>query len=200
RRWRRAPPRRLPWSERARAQALLLPPVRPPDDPVAAEALEELRQLQHHVRQAELAGRPTLTFHSRLEALRRVIRERAWATPGPRDAAPPKPAPLTAVTAQLAGAALVVYVAAGDVLHALVVTDRATSVVVLGDRGTAEEAVRRLRADLDGQAGRAMPARLAAVVRAATRQDADRVGSMVLDPVRSLVGDRDLVVVRPGCC
>ncbi|WP_238424239.1 hypothetical protein, partial [Micromonospora parastrephiae] len=52
-------------------------------------------------------GRPTLAFHSRLEALQRVIRERAWATPGPRDAAPPTSAPLTAVTAQLAGAALV---------------------------------------------------------------------------------------------
>ncbi|WP_433534438.1 CHAT domain-containing protein [Micromonospora sp. CA-249363] len=186
------------WSERARAQALLLPPVRPPDDPVAAEALEELRQLQHRVRQAELAGRPTLAFHSRLEALQRVIRERAWATPGSRDVAPPTPAPLTAVTAQLAGAALVVYVAAGDVLRALVVTDRATSVVVLGDRRTAEEAVRRLRADLDAQAGRSMPARLAAVVRAATRQDADQVESMVLDPVLPLVGDRDLVLIPTG--
>ncbi|MEU4366638.1 CHAT domain-containing protein [Micromonospora chersina] len=186
------------WSERARAQALLLPSVRPPDDPVAAEALEELRQLRHSVRQAELAGRPTRAFHSRLETLQRVIREHAWSTPGPRDAAPPTPTPLTAVTAELAGAALVVYVSAGDVLRALVVTDRAASVVVLGDRRTAEEAVRRLRADLDAQAGRAMPARLAAVVRAATRQDADRLGAIVLDPVLPLVGDRDLVVVPTG--
>lgn len=186
------------WSERARAQALLLPPVRPPDDPVAAEALEELRQLRQSVRQAELAGRRTRAFHGRLEALQQVIREHAWSTPGPRGAAPPTPAPLTSVTAELAGAALVVYVSAGDVLRALVVTDRSASVVVLGDRGTAEEAVRRLRADLDAQAGRAMPARLAAVVRAATRQDADRVGAIVLEPVLPLIGDRDLVVVPTG--
>ncbi|MFG2054530.1 CHAT domain-containing protein [Micromonospora sp. NPDC048930] len=186
------------WSERARAQALLLPPVRPPDDPVAAEALEELRQLRHSVRQAELAGRPTRALHGRVEALQRVVRERAWATPGPRDATRPTPAPLTAVTAELAGAALVLYLADGDVLRALVVTDRAASMVVLGDRRTAEEAVRRLRADLDAQAGRAMPARLAAVVRAATRQDADRVGALLLDPVLPLVGDRELVVVPTG--
>ncbi|WBB75905.1 CHAT domain-containing protein [Micromonospora sp. WMMD1128] len=186
------------WSERVRAQALLLPPVRPPDDPIAAEALEELRQLRHSLREAELAGRPTRSFRSRSEELQRVIRERAWATPGPRDAVPSAPAPLAAVTAELAGAALVLYVNAGDILHALVVTDRAATVVALGRRATAEEAVRRLRADLDAQAGRAMPGRLAAVVRAATRRDADLVGATVLDPVLPLVGDRELVVVPTG--
>ncbi len=38
------------WSERARAQALLLPAPRPPDDPAAAAALEELRQARHSLR------------------------------------------------------------------------------------------------------------------------------------------------------
>ena len=46
------------WSERARAQALLLPALRPPDDPAAAAAVEELRQARYTLRARELAGQP----------------------------------------------------------------------------------------------------------------------------------------------
>jgi CHAT domain-containing protein len=56
----------------------------------------------------------------------------------------------------------------------------------------------RLRADLDAQAGRALPARLAAAVAAATRRDAAALAGAVLSPVLGLVGDRDLVVVPTG--
>ncbi len=56
----------------------------------------------------------------------------------------------------------------------------------------------RLRADLDAQAGRALPGRLAVAVGTATRQDAAAVGSAVLTPLLADIGDRDLVVVPTG--
>ena len=54
---RRAPDAVYRWSERARAQALLLPTARPPGNPEDAAALEELRQARHALRAQELAGR-----------------------------------------------------------------------------------------------------------------------------------------------
>ena len=72
------------WSERARAQALLLAPVRPPADPDAAAALEELRQVRHTLRAAELAGRSAGGLRARVAALERTIREHRWSIPGDR--------------------------------------------------------------------------------------------------------------------
>jgi tetratricopeptide (TPR) repeat protein len=186
------------WSERARAQALLLPPVRPPADPVAAGALEELRQCRYALHAAELAGRPAGGLRARIEALQRTVRERTWSTPGQRAATGPAVAPFTAVRRELGHAALVTYLSSGSALFALVVVDGRAVVVPLGERAAAEEAVLRLRADLDAQAGRALPGRLAAAVAAATARDAGALAALVLDPLLASVGDRDLVVVPTG--
>jgi CHAT domain-containing protein len=184
------------WSELSRAQALLLPPATPPDDPAAAAALEELRQVRNTVRDAELAGRPTGDLRVRAATLERTVREHSWSAAGKGGAAPI--APLAAARAELADAAIVVYLRDGRRLHALVVTARTVRLVSLGDYARAAEAVRRLRADLDAQAGRAMPARLAAAVAAATGRDAAAAAAALLDPLRSSLGDRDLVVVPTG--
>ncbi len=185
------------WSERARAQALLLPAVRPPDDPGAAAALEELRQTRHALRARELAGQPVSGLHARAEVLQRRVREQSWATPGRRGAAAPAPTPMEMVRERLAGAALVIYLRDGPELRALVVAGDTVSLRRLGGYPAAAEAVLRLRADLDAQAGRALPSRLATAVRTATRQDASAVAAAVLSPLLPGVGDRDLVVV-PG--
>ena len=186
------------WSERARAQALLLPPARPPDDPAAAAALEELRQARHTLRAQELAGRPVTGLRARVEALQRSIREQSWTAPGQRDAPAPAPAALRAIRDSLAGAALVTYLRDGPVLRALVVTGDSVCLRTVGGYAAAEEAVLRLRADLDSQAGRALPGRLAAAVRSATSHDAAAVGSAVLSPLLADIGDRELVVVPTG--
>src|SRR6202035_2704320 len=85
------------WSERARAQALLLPPARPLGDPPPTAALEELRQARHTLRAQELAGRPASGLRARVEALQRSIREQSWTAPGRPDAAAPPAAPLPAL-------------------------------------------------------------------------------------------------------
>ncbi len=69
---------------------------------------------------------------------------------------------------------------------------------LLGEYAAAQEAVLRLRADLDAQAGRALPGRLAQAIAAATRHDAAALASAVLSPLLAEVGDRDLVVVPTG--
>jgi tetratricopeptide (TPR) repeat protein len=186
------------WSERARAQALLLPTVRPPDDSAAAAALEELRQARHTLRARELAGRPTHGLPARIEALQRSVREQSWATPGRRDVPAPAPAPIRAIRDELAGAALVIYLRDGPGLRALVVVGDSARLRPVGGYAAAAEAVLRLRADLDVKAGRALPGQLAAAVSAAARQDAAAVAAAVLTPLLADVGDRDLVVVPTG--
>ena len=187
------------WAELTRAQALLLPPVRPAADPEAAAALEQLRHLGSVLRAAELAGRPTDALRASIVALRRTVREHAWSATGPRTAA--RTAPFAAVKAELAGpadAAMVIYLRDGGVLRALVVSGAHESVVPLGDAAAAEEAVLRLRADLDAQAGRALPARLVAVLAETTQRDAAALAAAILGPLLGAVGDRDLVVVPTG--
>ena len=195
---RRAPDAVYRWSERARAQALLLPTARPPGDPAAAAALEELRQARHTLRAQELAGRPVSGLRARVETLQRSIREQTWTAPGQRDVPAPAPAPLRAVRDSLAGAALVTYLRDGPVLRALVVAGDSVQLRTVGGYAAAQEAVLRLRADLDSQAGRALPDRLAAAVRSATRHDAAAVGSAVLSPLLADIGDRELIVVPTG--
>jgi CHAT domain-containing protein/tetratricopeptide (TPR) repeat protein len=184
------------WSELSRAQALLLPPAVPPDEPAAAAALEELRQVRDVLRGAELAGRPTAELRRRAAALERSLREHSWSAAGRGDCEPL--AALSRVRAELGDAAMVVYMRDGPRLHALVITARRTRLVALADHAGAVETVRRVRADLDAQAGRRMPGRLAQSVAAATRRDAAALAAAVLDPVRPLLGDRDLVVVPTG--
>ncbi len=195
---RRAPDAVYRWSERARAQALLLPPARPLGDPAAVAALEELRQARHTLRAQELAGRPVSGLRARVEALQRSIREQSWTAPGRRDAPVPSPAPLRAIRDSLDGAALVTYLRDGPVLRALVVAGDSVCLRTVGGYAAAEEAVLRLRADLDSQAGRALPGRLAAAVRSATSHDAAAVGSAVLSPLLADIGDRALIVVPTG--
>jgi tetratricopeptide (TPR) repeat protein len=186
------------WAERARAQALLLPPVRPPEDPATAAALEELRQARHILRARELAGQPTHGLHSRVESLQRTVREQSWATPGRRAVTAPALAPMRTVQENLADTALVIYLRNGPGLWALVLAGGSARLRAVGGYTAAEEAVLRLRADFDVQAGRALPSRLAAAVSTATRQDAAAVAAAVLTPLLADVGDRDLVVVPTG--
>lgn len=184
------------WSERVRAQALLLPPVQPPPDQEAAAALEELRQVRAALREAELAGRLVDGLQSRSDALQRTIREHSWSATGPGTSA--ELTPLSEVKTELAAAAMVIYLRDGPDLHALVVLDGAEKLIKLGSYTRAVESVLRLRADLDACAGRAMPRRLAEAVTTAARRDATTLAAAVLDPLLHLLGERELVIVPTG--
>ena len=186
------------WSERFRAQALLLPVARPPDDPAAAQAVAELRQARHSLRARELAGQPAGPLQARVESLQRRVRDHAWAMPGLPGVQAPALAPFGAVRDDTAGTGLVIYLRDGLLLRALVVADGSARLRTLGEYAAAEEAVLRLRADLDTQAGRLLSGRLAAAVAAATRRDAAALASAVLTPLLADIGERDLVVIPAG--
>ncbi|MEV4137714.1 CHAT domain-containing protein [Dactylosporangium sp. NPDC049742] len=195
------------WSELARAQAMLLPPVRPPTDPAAASALEELRQVRAVLRQAELDGsvRPTTRdrpgrtlsdLRHRETALLRTIREQSWTVSGPGTAT--RPASFTAVCAALGRTAMVMYLRDGPRLLALTIVDGHATVVPLGSYAAAAESLLRLRADLDAAAGRSLPPRMAAALATATAGDAATLAGILLTPVLDRITDRALVVVPTG--
>jgi tetratricopeptide (TPR) repeat protein len=184
------------WSERSRAQSLLLPPVHPPDDDRYAAALEELRQLRLTIREAELTGEPTATLHTRCTALERLIRHRSWSIAGPVAAA--EPAPLGMVESALDESAMIIYLEDRAVLHALIVVAGSAQLMTVGPVHAIDEAAMRLRADLNATAGRILPARLATAIRESTRRDAGALAEAVLNPLWTAVGDRDLVVVPTG--
>jgi CHAT domain-containing protein/tetratricopeptide (TPR) repeat protein len=182
----------LHWSERSRAQAFRVQPVRPPEDPGTAEALAQLRALRHQLRTAELAGAPRdAAVQARCAQLERQLRERDWQTAG----AGVRSAPLAQLPDALGDRALVSYLSQDGELCAVLVTRAGTRLVRLGPTGALTEAVRRLLADLDALAGRTLPERLASVVGASLRRQCQELSERLVEPLVARVGDRELVIV-----
>jgi tetratricopeptide (TPR) repeat protein len=186
------------WLERSRAQAFRVRPVRPPADPQAAADLAELRQLSYLIRQAELDGHRDPAAISRHAELQRGIRERSWQAGGPGEAfAQASPGEVTAAL-DSSGQSLVSVLARNGRLHAVVLRHGAVRLVGLGDAAVAEEAARRLNADLDTLAGRRLPARLETVLRESVRNQAAVLTAEIVAPLRSLIGDDGVVLTLTG--
>ncbi len=188
----------LHWSELSRAQALLLPAVRPPADPEVAAALAELRGLDTSIaeRQDTPGARGLVDLQRRRDALRQRVREHSWSVSG--ESGRRRTAGIGEVRAGLGGAALVSYLDLPGRIAALVVTGRRAEVVSLGRKEDLREPLRRLRVDLDVAAGRRLPAGLASAIAASTERDGAVVSARLIEPVLGLAGDRELVVVPTG--
>ena len=106
--------------ERARANALRLPPVRPPDDELLAEALVELRTLEGDVREAIRSGTPTAQLERRQVTVERKIRSHARLAPGLADS-DSAGLDIRDLRDRLAGRVFVEYLESDDVLCAVVV-------------------------------------------------------------------------------
>ena len=188
----------LHWSELSRAQALLLPPVRPPAEPEVAAALAELRGLDVSIaeRQDTPGTRGLADLQRRRNALRQRVREHSWSVGGATGRR--RAVGIGEVRAALGDAALVSYLDLPGRMAALVVTGRRAEVVSLGRPSELREPLRRLRVDLDVAAGRRLPAGLAAAIAASTERDGAALSARLIEPMLGLVGDRDLVVVPTG--
>jgi hypothetical protein len=180
--------------ERARAVSSRLPAIRPPDDPIAADLLAELRQTLEALRgveQDKAASEPLLRKRRDLE--RRIV-ARTWSVSG--SGAVDRPASLDAVRSVAAegGRSVVTYVQAGGGLSAVVVSDR-LRVHDLGAAAPVVEHVRRVRADLDVLANPRLPGGIRAAVRASLHRSLQELDSALLAPVRV---DGPLVLVSTG--
>lgn len=183
------------WLERARALAFNLPPVRPPDDPMAAELLAELRGVRTELRSAELAGRRAPALRAKRAELERQIRQRSWFTAGPGTIG--QPASLGQVRAALAEQAgcLVAYLAVDGRLHALVVGPRAARVVRLGRLDEVTWVLQRVRADLDAAAMTVVPAAMREVVHRSLTAGLRRLDEALWRPLVGHTGSGPVMIV-----
>jgi tetratricopeptide (TPR) repeat protein len=118
---RNAPENAFEWAERGRASLLLIQPVRPPDDPVLATALAELRAAVTEVGDLRRAGHNPVRPLNRQIALETRIRNHCRQQPGM--ASLTDPVSLDALRAALGSATLVEFVELDQQLHAIVVVE-----------------------------------------------------------------------------
>jgi hypothetical protein len=184
------------WLERTRAQVYRYEPLPAIDDPVVAEKAADLRHLRRAVQLERLAGKPAEKLAKQAAGLEREVLRQGWYTsPWGR----PRPvATLGEVTSLLGERALVTFAASGDELVAVVVVAGRARLVRLGSASDTAEWAARLHADLDALAPDSLPAPIVEVVRNSAQRSADALDQLLIRPLWTLVGERELVVVPTG--
>jgi hypothetical protein len=186
----------LGWSERFRALAARLAPMRPPADPRTAELVAELRAVHADLRVAARQGRTDPALHARRVMLDRQVRTRArWSTAD--GAGPRRPVRLGELRTALDDGLLVSYLALDGRLYALTITARHAQVTELGALAPVAAEVRRARADLDALALPVLPERLREVVRTSLQASLRRLDAALWWPLPDM-GEVPVVVVPTG--
>jgi tetratricopeptide (TPR) repeat protein len=184
----------LAWAERARARALRLRPVKPPDDLELAEALADLRRLASQDVQAHLGGGTGPGAVIRRAAEERVVRaSRVARSPLHRpEQAPPAAATLDAA---LGAARLIEFIRQGDELRAVTLGAgrcRLRHVAAMSEVTSALDAavaaLHALALDFGSPRGRV-------ALHAAARAAGQRLDELLLGPVRRDLGRRPLLIV-----
>jgi hypothetical protein len=136
----------LRWSERARANTLQHPPVRPPDDAALAVDLERLRSVTSCRQQALLSGEPSAALHREQLDLEEAVRRRSRHAQAARGAVT---SPSTArIRDRLGDQRLVSLFESGDLLHAVLLTQRHRRVVEVCPAADVDLELRHLRLGL----------------------------------------------------
>ncbi len=180
-------------AERGRAVTSRLAPVRPPEDPVTAELLAELRQTVESLRGVELDATRAAPLAKRRAELEAQIGQRAWSRPGARQIT--ASAALDEVQRALADRSLCMFVADGDTVGAIVITADSATYRQLGSIATVREQIRRARADLDVLAQPRLPAPIAAAVRASFDHTVTALDDQLIRPLGL---DARVVLVTTG--
>lgn len=170
----------LEWSERGRAHASRLVPVRPGQDAATVDSLAELRHL------ALAGGDP-----QRMAALRRQVRESAWRSSGAGVALQVCSPDALRAALDDQGAALVAHLVVGGRVVALVVADT-IGTVDCGPAGALPDLLAGLAADLDAAASRLGGVRRA--VRGSLDAALGLLDGLLVAPVLGRVGRRSLVL------
>ncbi|HZD00371.1 MAG TPA: CHAT domain-containing protein [Actinomycetes bacterium] len=192
----RAPRRLLAWSERWRATALAVPPVRPPDDGELQADLTALREVTSRLENARAQGKPTTALQHEQLRLERAIRARVMHARG-TGRADGDQFDIRSLLQELGGARLVQIVDIGGDLHVLVC---GAGKVRRFAAGRADEAAREVsftrfglrRLAYSRPSGRATGA--VALLDAAGR----RLEEVFLGQASRHLGEGPVVVVPPG--
>jgi len=192
----RRPRSLLTWSERWRATALAVPPVRPPADAGLSASLAALRQVTSDLDRARRDGRPLAALAREQRRLENAVRASTLHTRGSTDQAPAGVS-IARLLDELGPAVLIEIVDIDGILHVLTCgTGRVRQVTA----GRTEDAIRVV--DL---------ARFALRRLARSRPDADLSGPLailkaigpdlqdaLLGPAAGHLGDAPVVLVPPG--
>jgi hypothetical protein len=183
------------WLELTRAQTYRYEPLGV-EDPELAERIAEVRSLTQSIHQAQHDGHPTTALQARRAERLREANRLGWQTA--RWGKPRPVAGLTEVVEQLGTRALVSFVTSEDSLVAVVVVDGDVRLARLGSASQAAESARMLNVDLNALAPDHLPPPLVEVVSVSARKQADLVDSYLVQPLKPLIEDRDLVIVPTG--
>lgn len=135
----------LCWSERWRATALAVPPVRPGDDQELAADLAAARDTASRLALARAAGRPVAALRQQQRALENAVRARVMRAPGSADTGGGPELDPAALLAALDATRLVQIVSIGAVLHVLVCGGGRVRHITAGQAGQAVRATELAR-------------------------------------------------------
>jgi CHAT domain/Tetratricopeptide repeat len=185
----------LTWTERWRASALAVPPVRPPDDRELAAELAALRDVGRRLEAARADGSNTGRLeHDRLR-LEESIRSRTRrAAAGGGGGDPGRPTGIDEILAGLAGHRLVELVTVDDLLYAVSVVGRRVRMHRVGPVRTAERELDLARFMLRRFAYGRPPAGALANLDAA----GERLQRALLGPAVADLDGGPVVLVPPG--
>jgi len=185
------------WAESGRASHLLLRPARPPEDPLVAEAVAELRTTAARIWTGRLAGRNVTRLVQRQIAVERWIRDYCRMQSQDDTADPIEPVRLPTLAGGLGDAALLEFVAHNDTLHVIAIAAGRCVLRAVAPLPVVRQLVdqitftlRRLGHPTAGAASREAALRLLRTASAA-------LDETLLGPVAEL-GDRALVVIPTG--
>lgn len=192
------PWRYLTWVERWRANALRLPPVRPPHDPQLAHDLVRLRRVTSDLASASAAGEDTRALAAEQLRLERTVRDRSRLVEGP--ARQPIDAPLdrAALREQLGERALVELTDYDGELVACTLVDGRCRMHELGPVEAVTDELASLRFSLHRLARRHGSAASLAAAEAGVEHSARQLDALLLRPIARLLGDRELVLAPTG--
>jgi len=194
-----ARPRRvLAWAERGRARHLLMRPARPPDDPVLAGALAELRATVAEIDQARGAGRGAARLVQRQVELEEAIRDHCRRQVGEAALPAQGAVPLDSLGHALGDAALVEFVQLDGVLHAVTMARGRVRLHQLGPVAPLRDLVERLPFALHRLARHHAAAASRSAAATVLQDAAERADAILLRPLVRELGDGPLVLVPTG--
>jgi CHAT domain-containing protein len=187
----------LSWAERLRGSAMRLPPVIPPSDAELRDDEIDLRRVNAEIQREQRAGRASRTLRARQAVLEESIRRRARHATGTGRGVTAEPN-RSELASALGDTALVELIEVDRTLTALTLVGTRLTRHELGPLAPVEEQLDWLRFALTRLAARRQPREQRDATFAGARASAQALDRQLVQPLRDVIGERDLVIVPTG--